>query len=210
MVNKNQKNNSNQEIIFDNISNLINKTLTDIELKNNNKLTNNEINKIIIKSPDVILPSEPQIQSDIIVKRDIAVINNPLYPPLSRTERPIFDDLVNNPNLNVSTRGSPDTFRALAYIINKNEQKKDLGNNVWRLFGRQSYRGSNKGEFYLTPVNDINSTMKVYLQDNMMIGEKIRDIYSLPQKIRFKSTFFNDDEYEINELPKANLNSDYL
>ena len=163
------------------------------------------------QNPEIIKYMTQQYSIDPIVMRDYAVINNPLYPPLARTERPIFDELVMNNQLNIKTRGSQDTFRAIAYIINKNNYNYDLGGNKWRLFGRQSYRGSSRGEFYMSPINNDNDDMKVYLKDDMMIGEKIRDIYALPRTVKFNSPFFiKDEEYEIIELPKADLNSNYL
>lgn len=163
-------------------------------------LANNQVGNIIN------LPNN----HDLVTMRDRAVLNDPLYPPLNRTERPIFEEIVNNMNINIPTRGSEDTFRQIGFIVNTNKSEMDMGNNNWKLYGRQTYRGSSIGEFYVIPVNDFKADMKVYLKDNMMVGEKIRDIYALPSQVKFKSPFFTQDEYEIIELPKTDFNSRYL
>ena len=113
-------------------------------------------------------------------------------------------------NFGQTTRGSEDTFRLMGYIVNSNKNDMDMGGNIWKLFGRQSYRGSSVGEFYVSPVNDHSSDMKIYLKNEMMSKEKIRDIYALPTEVHFDSPFFSKNAYTINELPKSDFNSNYL
>lgn len=144
---------------------------------------------------------------DRVAIRDQAVISNPLYPPLGRTERPVFDRI--NDEFNASTRGGDDTYRLLGYLVNKNATD-DLGRNVWKLFGRQQYRGSSRGEFYALPADGDKKDMKVSLKDDMFMGEKLRDIYALPNKVSIKSPFFSTDEYDLVELPKADFTSQYI
>jgi hypothetical protein len=127
---------------------------------------------------------------------------------LARVERPIFDNLIKM-NFGQTTRGSEDTFRLMAYLVNSNKYDSDMGNNVWKLFGRQTYRGSSIGEFYVSPVNDNTSDMKIFLKNDIMPKEKIRDIYSLPSEVYFDSPFFSKNAYIVNELPKSDLNSNY-
>jgi len=148
---------------------------------------------------------------DYVTMRDRAVLDDPLYPPLARVERPIFDELIDNMNVNISTRGSEDTFRQIGFLINTNKNVMDMGSNNWKLYGRQSYRGSTIGEFYVIPTNDFKADMKIYIKDNMMVGpEKMRDLYALPTRIKLNAPFFGKEEYEIVELPKADLNSRYF
>jgi len=147
--------------------------------------------------------------NDEVQLRDLNVLLNPIYPPLARVERPIFDDLIRM-NFGQSTRGSEDTFRLMGYLVNSNKNDIDMGGNIWKLFGRQSYRGSSVGEFYASPVNDHTSDMKIYLKNDMMPKDKIRDIYALPTEVYFNSPFFSKNAYTINELPKSDLNSNYL
>ena len=147
--------------------------------------------------------------NDEVQQRDLNVLLNPIYPPLARVERPIFDNLIKM-NFQQSTRGSEDTFRLMGYLINSNKNDSDTGGDVWKLFGRQTYRGSNQGEFYVSPVNDHQSDMKIFLKNNMMPKEKIKDIYALPSEVYLDSPFFSKNAYTINELPKSDFNSNYL
>ena len=147
--------------------------------------------------------------NDEVQQRDLNVLLNPIYPPLARVERPIFDNLIRM-NFGQATRGSEDTFRLMAYLINTNKNDVDMGNNIWKLFGRQTYKGSNIGEFYVSPVNDHTSDMKIYLKNEMMPKDKIRDIYALPTEVYLESPFFSKNAYTINELPKSDFNSNYL
>jgi hypothetical protein len=146
---------------------------------------------------------------DEVQQRDLNVLLNPIYPPLARVERPIFDNLIRM-NFGQATRGSEDTFRLMGYLLNTNKNDADMGGNVWKLFGRQTYKGSSIGEYYVSPVNDHTSDMKIYLKNEMMPKDKIRDIYSLPTEVHFESPFFSKNAYTVNELPKSDLNSNYL
>jgi len=147
--------------------------------------------------------------NDEVQQRDLNVLLNPIYPPLARVERPIFDNLIRM-NFGQTTRGSEDTFRLMAYLVNTNKNDMDMGGNLWKLFGRQTYRGSSIGEFYVSPVNDHTSDMKIFLKNEMMPKNKIRDIYSLPSEVYLESPFFSKNAYTINELPKSDFNSNYL
>ena len=147
--------------------------------------------------------------NDEVQQRDLNVLLNPIYPPLARVERPIFDNLIKM-NFQQSTRGSEDTYRLMGYLINSNKNDTDTGGDVWKLFGRQTYRGSSQGEFYVSPVNDHQSDMKIFLKNNMMPKEKIKDIYALPSEVYLDSPFFSKNAYTINELPKSDFNSNYL
>jgi hypothetical protein len=147
-------------------------------------------------------------QYDPVIERDRAVIQDQLYPPLGRTERPIFDQIVSRFGsglLSYPTRGSPDTFRMIAYLVN-NTDKRD----TWKLFGRQKYPGSSQGEYYAIPVDDRKSDMKITIKDDMMPNEKIRDIYGLPNEVTIKSPLFSSESYKVIELDKADLTSPYF
>lgn len=150
--------------------------------------------------------AEQQEENDNVVLRDRAVIADPLYPALGRTERPIFDNIPKY--LNRATRDSSDTYRLIGYLVNKTTE--DLGSNVWQLFGRQKYRGSSQGEFYAIPSHGDRKDMKIQLEDSMFVGEKIRDIYALPNKIKLNSPFFSADEYDVIQLPKTDFTSPYI
>jgi hypothetical protein len=144
-----------------------------------------------------------------VEQRDLNVLLNPIYPPLGRVERPTFDNLLKM-KIGETTRGSEDTFRLIGYLVNTNKNDIDMGNNIWKLFGRQTYRGSSIGEFYVSPVNEHKTDMKIFLKNEMMPKEKIRDLYALPNVVYLDSPFFSKNPYTLNELPKSDFNSNYL
>ena len=197
-----------------NCSDLITSSIIDIQKKlyKNELLINNKAETASDNNAHKASGSAPPGNStDIVEERDVRVLNDLLYPPLTRTERPTIDLVLRHaPEFNMPTRDSNDTYRAIAYVINTNKSNIDMGGNSWILFGRQLYKGSSRGEFYMLPVNDTLGRMKVFLQDSMMSGEKIRDIYSLPTTITFNSPFFTEDVYTISEMPKTNYTSQYF
>jgi hypothetical protein len=155
-------------------------------------------------------PIQPNILPiiDPVIERDRAVLDDQLYPPLGRTDRPTFDHLITSLSSRLysyPTRGSPDTFRLIAYLVN-NSDKKDM----WKLFGRQKYPGSSQGEYYAIQIDDRKSDMKITIKDEMMPNEKIRDIYGLPNEVTINSPLFNSHPYKVIELDKADLTSPYL
>lgn len=163
-------------------------------------------------------PIGPQIISNPLARsynpidpvnlRDRAVMEDPLYPPLARMERPLFDQLAANLSsgvIGVPTRGSPDTYRMVGYLVNG----KDKGDN-WKLFGRQKYPGSSQGEYYAVSMDDKKFDMKITIKDDMMPKDKIRDIYALPNEVQINSPLFSSEPYKLIELEKADLASPYL
>jgi len=157
----------------------------------------------------LFLPSMvPLPPLDPVNMRDRAVVMDQLYPPLGRVERPIFDQLasrVASGLIGYPTRGSPDTFRMVGYMVNSENK-----NDSWKLFGRQKFPGSSIGEYYAIPIDDRKSDMKITIKDDMMPKDKIRDIYALPNEVTFNSPLFSEKPYKLVELDKADLTSPYL
>jgi hypothetical protein len=169
-----------------------------------------ESNQLLLMQQQInpLMLANPLMLRDPVSDRDRAVINDELYPPLGRTERPIFDQLINRMStgyFNYPTRGSPDTFRMVAYLVNTSEKK-----DIWKLFGRQKYPGSSIGDYYAIQMDDRKSDMKITIKDDMMPRDKIRDIYALPNEVTINSPLFNPNPYKIIELDKADLTSPYL
>jgi hypothetical protein len=145
------------------------------------------------------------------VVRDRKVLNDPLYPPLNRSDNKTHTELVNNitnRNMYIRTNDINDTYRLVGYVTN-NSREKDTGNNNWKLFARQKDR--NISEFYMKPT-DNNNDMKVPITDDIIVGDRLRDIYNIPSQLTFKSPLFNKDPYNVVEVPKADLSrsADYL
>jgi len=164
--------------------------------------------------PRLITPSDnhqhqhehnPAFLSTSLYERDKRVLNDQLYPPLNRVERDIVANLP-PPPINASGR-QEDTFRLLGYIKYTGEngnEERDAGNNTWKCMGRMKDRHS--GEFYAVPANT-NDDIKIPLTPDIVVSERLRDIYTLPTEMRFNSPFFNGSTYTFVELPKTELNS---
>ena len=138
--------------------------------------------------------------------RDYRVLNDPLYPPLNRTDTQTHQMLEKNidaRNMYVPTNDTMDNFRLVGYVVNK-DQDKDAGGNNWKLFARQKDR--NTADFYMVPANN-NYDVKIKLTDEMVKGDRLRDVYSLPNHITFSSPMLNSSPYEYVEIPKADLSS---
>ncbi len=99
-----------------------------------------------------------QAERDETVVRDRKVLNDPLYPPLNRSDNKTHAELANNianRNMYIRTNDVGDTYRLVGYVTN-NSDDKDTGNNNWKLFARQKDR--HISEFYMKPTDNNNET----------------------------------------------------
>lgn len=143
--------------------------------------------------------------------RDIRVLEDPLYPPLNRTDEPNFNAItteVKRGDIYVPTNGAAtDSYRLVGYLSN-HDSVKDAGGNNWKLFGRMKDRYT--GEYYISPVNN-NIDLKIPLTNDIVVGDRLRDLYTLPREMRFKSPMLNTSVYEYTEIPKTDFtNARYL
>ena len=108
----------------------------------------------------------------------------------------------------VNTQETGDTFRLVAYITSTSD-KKDSGNNNWKLFARQKDR--HFSEFYMIPTDNTND-LKISINNDNIVGYKLRDVYDIPQQLTFNTPLLNKDPYDVVEVPKADLSrsADYI
>jgi hypothetical protein len=140
-------------------------------------------------------------------QRDYRVLADPLYPPLNRTDADTHTSLqynIANRTMNIPTQDHNDTFRLVGYLTNKDATQQDVGGNTWKLFARQKDRHTS--DFYMVPANK-NYDVKIHVKDDMIQGERLRDLYTIPNSITFKSSMLNDTPYEFIEIPKSDLTS---
>jgi hypothetical protein len=160
--------------------------------------------KELVKTP--IQPAIiPKVNDD---SRDRRVLNDPLYPALNRTEFATHQGVVeqiHKKNLYNTTQEFTDRYRLVAYVTN-NDVNKDSGGNTWKLLGRQ--KNKNEGEFFLVPANN-NYDMKIMLKNEMITGERLRDIYTIPKQLSFKTPLLNETPYEVMEIPMTDFTSQY-
>lgn len=133
-------------------------------------------------------------------ERDLRVLQDPLYPALNRPDRGSFELVMENTarrEINVPTRTYNDSYRLVGYLTNS-----DADIPKWKMFGRQKDR--NRGDFYMVPV-DRTQDMKVQITDSIIVGDKVRDLDTIPTQISFNSPLLSSTPYMFTELPKADL-----
>lgn len=143
---------------------------------------------------------------DSVETRDRRVLNDPLYPPTNRTSEDVHRGVtaqIRAGNLYQNVDDNNDGFRLIGYLTS-NEHVRDAGGNTWQLFGRMKDRHA--GEYYMVPTNR-NMDLKVPLTQEVVVGERLRDVYTLPSEMRFRSPMLNAGPYAFTEIPKADLGS---
>ena len=53
-----------------------------------------------------------------------------------------------------------------------------------------------------------NYDVKIQITDDIVVGERLRYIYSIPPSITFKSPMLNQTPYDFVEIPKADLTTE--
>ena len=150
---------------------------------------------------------QPQIAS--IATRDRRVLDDPLYPPLNRSTDQDYYSIkkeVRSGNMYSSPTGNQayDSYHLVGILSSTSQEHPDAGNNQWKLFGRMKDR--NQGEYYIIPANN-NIDLKIPITNEIVKSERLRDVYSLPQEMRFDSPMLNHTPYIFTELPKGDLTS---
>lgn len=155
------------------------------------------------------MPHIPQQQHSIAQERDVRVLKDPLFPAINRSETDVHNSVIHaidKKQLYNRTQEYTDQYRMVAYVTNPDD-KKDSGGNTWKLIARQ--RNRNQGDFYLIPANN-NYDMKIMLTNDIVVGnEKLRDIYTVPKTLTFKSPLLNETPYEVTELPMGEITDLY-
>lgn len=179
-------------------------------IKKTEKKTEKEVEKEVETIQVIQNPVIRQRYIEDARNRDRKVLNDPLYPPLNRTDRMTFNDVAyetRQRNINIPTNNIGDTYRQVGYVTSQ-EGEKDSGGGNWKLMARQKDR--NESEFYLIPTNN-NYDIKVPLTPEVVVGPRLRDIYTIPKDLKFKSPLLNNGAYEFVELPKTDFSdSHYL
>jgi hypothetical protein len=91
-------------------------------------------------------------------------------------------------------------------VTSTSSEEKDAGGNRWKLMAKA--RDRNNADFFMVPV-DRNYDMKVMLDNNIVVGEKLRDIYTIPKQLVFNSPLLHTTPYEVVELPMTDFTQPY-
>jgi len=156
------------------------------------------------KTYDVIAPV--QRAPNQAPNRDRKVLDDPLYPPLNRTDEQTFNSVVrevNQGNLYRNPSDSADSFRLVGYL-SSTDPVRDAGGSNWKLMARMKDR--QQGEYYIIPANN-NIDLKIPLTPDIVVSERLRDVYTLPKEMRFRSPMLNDGVYQYTEIPKTDFTS---
>ena len=135
--------------------------------------------------------------------RDRRVLDDPLYPPLNRTDDQTFNSVVREMNQGNLSRNHTDSFRLVGYL-SCTDPMKDAGGGNWKLMARMKDR--QQGEYYIIPTNN-NIDVKIPLTPDIMVGEKLKDVFSIPNEMRFHSPMLSESVYQYTEIPKADFTS---
>jgi hypothetical protein len=141
-------------------------------------------------------------------ERDRRVLSDPLYPALNRSEYGVHNSTMSaiaRKELYNTTQEFTDRYRLVGYVTNSSENK-DVGGNSWKLMARN--KDKNRAEFYMIPTNN-NYDMKIMLNNDIVTGEKLRDVYTIPKQLVFKSPLLNESAYEVTELPMNDFTNFY-
>ncbi len=93
---------------------------------------------------------------ELIDERDEDALGNPLKAPNRRLPRHIYPDTAKDYIFEVPTRGYPDNYHYYGNLIRRQDNK------IVKLFGRQTYPGSNQYEYYgITSDSTGGSTVKI-------------------------------------------------
>lgn len=123
-------------------------------------IRNNNVNKwirpIIVNKINTSNKIHKQ-RKDPFMKRDEAVLNNPLVAPFRRMARHIYGK--NQIPINFPTRGYADNFQYIGNLIRRSDEK------LVKLFGRQTYPGSTQYEYYGMMSDNGGSQIKVQISN---------------------------------------------
>ena len=124
----------------------------------------------------MINTEKPLTKDDLINKRDDGALNNPLRPPTRRLPRHIYPSDAIDELTEIPTRGAPDSYHYYGNLRRSSDDK------IVKLFGRQTYPGSHKYEYY-----------GIYLSSN---GENLK----IPIEVTNDNELYDKDTIEIDFL----------
>ena len=146
-----------------------------IETKNITYRDENVLNNDLVVSERHIIPlSSNNIATKIIldnlnkniIYRDENVLYNNLVAPERRQPLQIYPNIIKQPN-NIATRGIPDNYQLIGLLLRNNTE------SAFNLFGRQSFPGSNKWEYYVQgSMKDTNVKIPIKIKGDKEIEDK--------------------------------------
>ena len=131
--------------------------------------------------------------SDPIKEMDYKRLEDPLSPPFRRLPRHAYPGVIKNV-INYPTRGYPDNFHYVGNLMRQSDQK------FIKLFGRQTYPGSNKYEYYGITTDPNGMETKIQIKspkdDELMDQDEIDvEIFSNGGKFKLYLNEYDQPRY---------------
>lgn len=149
------------------------------QIKNNNNVPDN----VLYESPGLLQSYDPT-NVDIVKQYDYHKSYDPLEDPTRRVPRHEIPPIAMKYAMDIPTRGYPDNYNQYGVLIREHDHdNKDTNNQnqIIRLFGRQTYPGSDRYEYY-TMITSGN------------------DLIKIPIHNRRRNELYDDDTIYIREL----------
>ena len=144
-------------LLFNNFTNNCPPCNSEIIYKKSENETETEDKNLKEDTRSVLVSTRYGIQSDRMVddmidKRDDDALKDPLKAPSRRLPRHIYPSAAKDYIFEVPTRGYPDNFHYYGNLIRR------VDNKIVKLFGRQTYPGSNQYEYYGITSDSVGGT----------------------------------------------------
>lgn len=110
--------------------------------------------KVVEVRETVITPPNAEFV-DPVREYDLRKVIDPLENPARRLARHQIPPAAVRQYLNIPTQGYPDNFHQLGLLV-KSGAAEDAKNKVLRLFGRETFPGSNKYEYFTSVANGLD------------------------------------------------------
>lgn len=134
---------------------------------------------------------------DKLKKRDILSTKSMFHPPEKRVSYHNYPENL-KPQINIPTRGYPDSYQQLGTLIRKQDEK------MLKLFGRRKYPGSNQWEYYVIGMDSSGMDTKMPLKINGDKEISDNEVVNIPWLDNSKGSF----QVKIfdNDVPRYNPN----
>ena len=152
-------------------------------------LKERDIQKDQVKEPEKSDPDNQVILRDPVRSYDNRKYYDPMIEPTRRVPRHEIPPVYLKNMIDYPSRGYPDNYTQLGTLVleHQDQEHQDNQNKILRLFGRQTYPGSDSYEYY-TMLNSGLDQIKIPVYNKKRNRELYQDdivyIYELRQKYR--------------------------
>lgn len=134
--------------------------------------------------------NEIQKRRNYLDYRDANALANPLAPPERRVPEYLYPFNYMKRQINIPTRGYPENYQMLGVLLRENTE------TAYKLFGRQTYPGSDLWEYYVENDKYNNVKLPVAIRGNkeMMDGQDVHVPGTDPKNGHFRVRLYKYDQ----------------